>query len=66
MMKNVLGLAVVMTCGVAVANAGTLSFTCASGVAAATCTYLNTTIAGNYASAFTNVTARERSRIERF
>jgi hypothetical protein len=43
--------------GAALANAGTLTFTCDPGVAAATCSYLNTTIAGNYSSTFTNASA---------
>ncbi len=56
-LKKALGLLIGVACGATLANAGTLSFTCDPGGAAATCDYLNTTIAGNYASAFTNVNA---------
>ena len=36
---------------------GTITYTCDPSVAAATCTYLNTTIAGDYSSTFTNANA---------
>jgi hypothetical protein len=39
------------------AFAGTLSYTCAPSVAAATCTYLNTTVASDYDSTFTDANA---------
>ena len=39
------------------ANAGTVTYTCDPSVAAATCTYLNTAIAGHYSSTFTNTNA---------
>ncbi|MGA9527924.1 MAG: NF038122 family metalloprotease [Terriglobales bacterium] len=38
-------------------NAGTITYTCDPNVAAATCNYLNTTIAGDYSSTFTNANA---------
>jgi hypothetical protein len=41
----------------ALGSAGTVSYTCAPGVSAATCTYLNTTVAGNYSAAFGNANA---------
>ena len=37
--------------------AGIIDYTCAPGVATATCNYLNTTIAGAYSSKFTNASA---------
>ncbi len=43
--------------GTVLANAGTLSYTCDPSVAAATCTYLNTTVAGYYNSTFSNANA---------
>lgn len=39
------------------ANAGTITYTCDPSVAAATCNYLNTTVAGNYSSTFTSANA---------
>ena len=39
------------------ANAGTISYTCDPSVSAATCNYLNTTVAGLYSSTFTNANA---------
>jgi len=41
----------------ALANAGTITYTCDPSIAAATCNYLNTTVAGNYSSTFTNANA---------
>ena len=38
-------------------NSGTITYTCDPSVAAATCNYLNTTIAGDYSSTFTNANA---------
>jgi hypothetical protein len=46
-----------MAFGTALANAGTVTYTCDPSIAAATCTYLNTTVAGNYSSTFTNANA---------
>ena len=46
-----------MVLGVALANAGTITYTCDPSVDAATCTYLNTTVAGHYSSSFTNANA---------
>jgi hypothetical protein len=43
--------------GAALASAGTLSYTCDPSIGAATCTYLNTTIAGLYNNTFTNLNA---------
>src|ERR1700734_1220530 len=39
------------------ATASTISYTCDPNVSAATCTFLNTTIAGLYGSTFTNASA---------
>ncbi len=50
-------LAVAMAFGITLANAGTISYTCDPSVAVATCNYLNTTVAGNYSSTFTNASA---------
>jgi len=53
-------LAFVMAFGTALANAGTVTFTCDPTVdakVAGTCAYLNTTVAGNYGSTFTNANA---------
>ena len=41
----------------ALASAGTITYTCDPSVAAATCNYLNTTVAGLYSSTFTNANA---------
>jgi len=46
-----------MAFGTAVANAGTVSYTCDPSIGAATCNYLNTTVAGNYSSTFTDANA---------
>ena len=43
--------------GAVLANAGSITYTCDPSVAAATCTYLNTTVAGLYNSTFTNANA---------
>jgi hypothetical protein len=39
------------------ASAGTIACTCDPSVAAATCNYLNTTVAGLYSSTFTDANA---------
>ncbi len=39
------------------ADAGTITYTCDPSVAASTCAYLNTTVAGHYSSTFTNANA---------
>ncbi|MGA8538910.1 MAG: choice-of-anchor D domain-containing protein [Terriglobales bacterium] len=51
------GLAFGMVFVTAPASAGTITYTCDPSVAAATCSYLNTTVAGNYSSTFTNANA---------
>jgi len=38
-------------------NSGVISYTCDPSVAAGTCTYLNTTVAGDYSSSFSNANA---------
>ncbi len=43
--------------GTTKAGAGTISYTCDPNVAASTCAYLNTTVAGEYSSTFTNASA---------
>ncbi len=43
--------------GAALASADTLSFTCDPSISAATCNYLNTTVAANYTSTFSNLNA---------
>jgi hypothetical protein len=57
--KLIIGSALVASaaCWSAKASAGTISYTCDPNVAATTCTYLNTTIAGEYSSTFTNANA---------
>ncbi|MGA2810687.1 MAG: NF038122 family metalloprotease [Candidatus Acidiferrum sp.] len=47
----------VLTLAAAQAGAGTITYTCDPSVAASTCNYLNTTIAGQYSSTFTNASA---------
>jgi len=58
---KVLRLVVALTFGIAfgatLASAGTISYTCDPSIAAATCNYLNTSVAGNYSSTFTNASA---------
>ena len=56
-MKKALQLAVCVAFGAALASADTLSFTCDPSVAAATCSFLNTIVAGNYSSTFSNANA---------
>lgn len=56
-MRKVLTLAAGLALGVSLANAGTISYTCDPGIAAATCNYLNTTVAGLYSSTFTDANA---------
>jgi hypothetical protein len=46
-----------LTIGAAWANASGISYTCDPTVSAATCAYLNTTVAGLYGSTFSNATA---------
>ena len=53
-LTKALTLAVCLAFGTAMANAGTISYTCDPSVSATTCNYLNTTVAGNYSSTFTN------------
>jgi len=56
-MKNTLRLVLGMMVGAALASAGSISYTCDPSVAAATCNYLNTTVAGAYSSTFSNANA---------
>jgi hypothetical protein len=56
-MKKILTLAAGLAIGAALASAGTISYTCDPSVSAATCNYLNTTVAGLYSSTFTNANA---------
>jgi hypothetical protein len=56
-LTKTLALAVCLAFGTAMANAGTITYTCDPSVAASTCNYLNTTVAGNYSSTFTNASA---------
>src|ERR1700690_375609 len=56
-LTKTLALAVCLAFGTAMANAGTITYTCDPSVAATTCNYLNTTVAGNYSSTFTNASA---------
>lgn len=55
--KKAIRLAICVAFGAALASADTLGFTCDPSVSAATCTYLNTTIAGSYTSTFSNLSA---------
>ena len=55
-LKTALRLVVGLACGVAMANAG-ITYTCDPSVAAATCNYLNTTVAAMYNSTFTDANA---------
>jgi hypothetical protein len=55
-LKNALNLALGLVFGTALASAQ-ISYTCAPGVSAATCNYLNTTVAGLYNSTFTDAKA---------
>ena len=56
-LRRTLLLAAGMTLGGVLASAGTITYTCDASVSAATCTYLNTTVAGMYSSTFTNANA---------
>jgi hypothetical protein len=56
LLRKALVLAAAMVLGPNLAHA-TLSYTCDPSIAASTCTYLNTTVAGYYNSTFTNVNA---------
>jgi hypothetical protein len=55
-LKRTLGLLAGMAFGAAMASAG-ITYTCDSSVAAATCNYLNTTVAAMYSSTFTDANA---------
>jgi len=55
-LKKAFALAFGLALGAGMANAG-ISYTCDPSVAAATCNYLNTTVAGLYSSTFTNANA---------
>jgi hypothetical protein len=55
--KRALRLAIWVAFGAALASADTVTFTCDPSVATATCNYLNTTVAANYTSTFSNVNA---------
>jgi hypothetical protein len=55
--KKALRMAICVAFGAVLASADTLSFTCDPSVSAATCNYLNTTIATNYTSTFSNLNA---------
>jgi hypothetical protein len=55
--KKALWLTMCLAFGAALASADNIAFTCDPNVAAATCNYLNTTVAGNYNSTFTNANA---------
>jgi hypothetical protein len=50
-------IAISFTFEAALANAGTITYTCDPSIAASTCTYLNTTVAGYYGSTFSNANA---------
>lgn len=50
-------LAIGVALGASLASAGTISFTCDPSIGTATCDYLNTTVAGNYSSSFSNANA---------
>jgi hypothetical protein len=54
--KQPLLLAIGLALGVSMANAG-ITYTCSPSVAASTCNYLNTTVAGLYSSTFTDANA---------
>jgi len=56
-MRQIILMATLMVLGAGLASAGTITYTCAPSVVAATCNYLNTTIAGQYSSTFTNASA---------
>lgn len=56
-MKKSLLLAGGLLFGGCLANAGVISYTCAPSVAAATCDYLNTTVANAYGNTFTDASA---------
>lgn len=54
---NAFRLVAVFGLAAALANAEGITYVCASNINAATCTYLNNTVAGNYSSAFSNANA---------
>jgi hypothetical protein len=56
-MKNTFRLVLAMIVGAGLTSAGSMSYTCDPSVAAATCNYLNTTVAGAYSSTFSNANA---------
>lgn len=55
--KKTLRLAIWAAFGAALASADNITFTCDPSVGVATCNYLNTTVAGNYSSTFSNANA---------
>jgi hypothetical protein len=56
-LRKSLCLAAGLALSAALASASGISYVCAPGVAASTCNYLNTTVAGLYSSTFTNANA---------
>lgn len=56
-LRRAVWLAIGAAFGAVMANASVISFTCDPDVAASTCTYLNTVIAGQYSSTFSNANA---------
>src|SRR5580698_2226534 len=56
-MRRSFTLALGLVIGTMLATATGISYTCDSSVDAATCNYLNTTVAGLYSSTFTNANA---------
>jgi hypothetical protein len=56
-LRRILTLCAGLAIGAALASAGTITYTCDPSVTAATCDYLNTTVAGLYSSTFTNANA---------
>jgi hypothetical protein len=55
--NRALQLAICVAFGAALASADNISFTCDPSVSAATCNYLNTKVAGEYTSTFSNLNA---------
>ncbi len=55
--KQLLAAAAGLAFGASLASAGGISYTCDPSIAASTCAYLNTTVAGYYNNTFSNVTA---------
>jgi hypothetical protein len=56
-LKTLVWLALGMLFGAVIGNASGISFTCDPNVDVSTCTYLNTTVASQYSSTFTNLNA---------